>query len=448
MAEASKRGGSVWKGRRRRELVYVNDFGVGRDALRAGVQGSRYKEKGVEVPQDEAESCACWRRRVGGTRLAEGAPGVETATTGAFGCLILLVEACAVQTLGRSAKGAVPPGTITETSGLGFGRRRRDEGRGEETLRLRLAKNEKSANALRRYCRGPQRRLGAVATGAAAFGCPKDEEEDCMGTDVDSACEAEGEVGRLWGQVREITSFRGVALPHCTDQAAPIELHESANGHTRTSLRVRYFLVGFLFRARADRSLRALDALDILRTSIVNTLPFSARSSHSRVRMTRIAARHSPLVVLERLHALRCTAIANSTDIPDPFYRVFAALARRRYKHEGRSGLYIKTRVPKAVQEDYNTGKILLNTFLDHLEVKLGHSNDVERRHREYNKCAVRQVLHWQYYYPVEDHMLAEYYKFHSIGSFERLDGIIEFWIENLGQTVVKPRTDRGGGTK
>lgn len=118
---------------------------------------------------------------------------------------------------------------------------------------------------------------------------PKDEEEHCMGTDVESAGEAEGKVGRLWGQVREIASFRRAALPHRTDQAAPIELHESANGHkhtrqvgtvlwgnidvdvlvavncNRTSLRVRYFLVGFLFRflfrARADRSFRALDAL-------------------------------------------------------------------------------------------------------------------------------------------------------------------------------------------
>ncbi|KAJ7175478.1 hypothetical protein C8R46DRAFT_1030535 [Mycena filopes] len=141
-----------------------------------------------------------------------------------------------------------------------------------------------------------------------------------------------------------------------------------------------------------------------------------------------------------------------SPGIGNRFDCVLAALARRRYKREGEGGLYVTARVDEGIQDAYDAGKMSLDAFLDRLEVKVGHSQEVETRRCQYKKRAVKQVLVWHYHYPADRRMLAardsrvsgcttqhrEYYTFRSIGSFERLNGIIQFWLGELGQDVVK----------
>ncbi|KAJ7037642.1 hypothetical protein C8F04DRAFT_1256861 [Mycena alexandri] len=170
--------------------------------------------------------------------------------------------------------------------------------------------------------------------------------------------------------------------------------------------------------------------------------------------------------LLKRLCAFRRSLSASGSKTADPFNHILNALARRRYKREGRGGLYITGRVDEHIQIAYDAGQISLETYLDHLEVKVGHSYDVEMRRRQYKKCASQQVLIWHYYFAADRRMLAEhlihlaldaigaerairpcpgcktrhveYYKFRSIGSFERLDHIITLVLEYLGQSGVR----------
>ncbi|KAJ7018619.1 hypothetical protein C8F04DRAFT_1243132 [Mycena alexandri] len=174
----------------------------------------------------------------------------------------------------------------------------------------------------------------------------------------------------------------------------------------------------------------------------------------------------TPTSLLQRLRVLRRTSLADSSQLTDPFDRVLVALARRRYKREGKGGLYVKARVDEGIQVAYDAGQISLETYLDHLEVKMGHSYDVEIRRCQYKKCAKQQVLIWHYFFAADRRMLAErlvhlaldaigaergirpcpgcktrhveYYKFRSIGSFERLNRIITSVLEHLGQTELK----------
>ncbi|KAJ7702573.1 hypothetical protein B0H16DRAFT_1831905 [Mycena metata] len=172
---------------------------------------------------------------------------------------------------------------------------------------------------------------------------------------------------------------------------------------------------------------------------------------------------------LQRLRALRCTSVANSCNkMADDFNRILVALARRRYKREGWGSLYITSRVDKRIQNAYDAGQISLETYLDHLEVKVGHSYNVEKRRHQYKNCARQQVLIWHYHFAADRRILAErlihlaldaigaerairpcpgcktshveYYKFRSVGSFERLNHIITSVLKHLGQRGVRAR--------
>ncbi|KAJ7175666.1 hypothetical protein C8R46DRAFT_1030702 [Mycena filopes] len=95
-------------------------------------------------------------------------------------------------------------------------------------------------------------------------------------------------------------------------------------------------------------------------------------------------------------------------------------------------------------------------SFLDRLEVKVGHSQDVETRRSWYGTTitpADRRMLAERLIHLTLDVLGAkrtiracpgcttqhrEYYTFRSIGSFECLSGIIQFWLGELGQDVVK----------
>ncbi|KAJ7705863.1 hypothetical protein B0H16DRAFT_1747006 [Mycena metata] len=173
-----------------------------------------------------------------------------------------------------------------------------------------------------------------------------------------------------------------------------------------------------------------------------------------------------PASLLQRLRALRRTLIATSPDMPDRFARVHAVLARRAYKREGKGNLYVTARIDEKIHEDYKGQRIPLETFLDHLEVKLGHTKAMKARQRQYKKCAKKQHLIWHHYYRADRRMLGErmiqltldalgaqrvirrcpgcgiyhreYYSFRSIGSYERLHRIIVSCLEALGQKKIE----------
>ncbi|KAJ7702563.1 hypothetical protein B0H16DRAFT_1748217 [Mycena metata] len=155
-----------------------------------------------------------------------------------------------------------------------------------------------------------------------------------------------------------------------------------------------------------------------------------------------------------------------SPDVPDPFARVHAVLARHAYKREGKGKLYVTARIDGKIHQDYEAEQISLETLLDHLEVKLGHTKAMKARQRQYRKCAKKQHLIWHHYYRTDRRMLAErmiqltldalgaqrairtcpgcgvrhreYYSFRSIGSYERLHRIIVSCLEALGQKKIE----------
>ncbi|KAJ7772341.1 hypothetical protein B0H16DRAFT_1451420 [Mycena metata] len=233
---------------------------------------------------------------------------------------------------------------------------------------------------------------------------------------------------------------------------ALIDLYESANAYDCVRSRVASSTVVRKFPARFPSP---LDAAVPGRSILLS-------------RMARII-RPSPAPLLQRLRALRRTSIAKSPDVPDPFTRVHVVLARHAYKREGEGNLYVTARIDEKIQQDYEAERIPLETFLDQLEVKLGHTKAMKARQRQYKKCAKKQHLIWHHYYRADRRMLAErmiqltldalgaqrairacpgcgvrhreYYSFRSIGSYERLHRIIVSCLEALGQKKIEKIT-------
>ncbi|KAJ7182284.1 hypothetical protein C8R43DRAFT_940439 [Mycena crocata] len=141
------------------------------------------------------------------------------------------------------------------------------------------------------------------------------------------------------------------------------------------------------------------------------------------------------------------------------------ALLRHRFRREGRGLLYLNGRVDTDTRDQYHDGRISLDVLLDVLEVKIGHTNSIRRRRRQYRICEKGQVIIWHSFYVVRNRIIAEhlvhsslksigirpiirpcpgcrvrhreYYPFRAIGSFDRLDCILRAGCWVLGEGVV-----------
>ncbi|KAJ7432502.1 hypothetical protein B0H11DRAFT_1940520 [Mycena galericulata] len=178
-------------------------------------------------------------------------------------------------------------------------------------------------------------------------------------------------------------------------------------------------------------------------------------SSH-RVRRTAVPARRGRREILRLIRR-----------IDNPRLQRRALLATRRsFMREGPGLVYITSRVQYSILRAYHEDRIPLSEFLDALEVKVGHTRNMDRRQYTYRVCSTGLAIRWHVAFRARKRILSEalahlrlreigatpsvfpcpgcgvshreYVPFRSVGSFYALEHLVREAIKETGQRVVK----------
>ncbi|KAJ7029164.1 hypothetical protein C8F04DRAFT_1265221 [Mycena alexandri] len=103
------------------------------------------------------------------------------------------------------------------------------------------------------------------------------------------------------------------------------------------------------------------------------------------------AAPRARLIVL---HALRTHSLADIRRLRDPHAQALALLrGPNPYINDGDGFVYVHARVKTSTWNDFLAGNISWPTVLAELEIKAGHTNDLERRLGEYKSTNATRAL-------------------------------------------------------
>ncbi|KAJ7745066.1 hypothetical protein B0H16DRAFT_1726959 [Mycena metata] len=181
--------------------------------------------------------------------------------------------------------------------------------------------------------------------------------------------------------------------------------------------------------------------------------------------MTRYSRpRAAPRARLVVLHAVRTRSLTNIRRLRDPHAQALALLrAPNLYVHDGDGFVYVHARVKTSTWNDFSAGKISWSMVLAELEIKAGHTNDLDRRLGEYNVCTPEYTFFWTCAYRTTRRMLLErlvhlalrqlgaklgryrchgcgkrhreYYHFLRAGGFAGMERIIHSCLWKMGET-------------
>ncbi|KAJ7715346.1 hypothetical protein B0H16DRAFT_1742056 [Mycena metata] len=175
-----------------------------------------------------------------------------------------------------------------------------------------------------------------------------------------------------------------------------------------------------------------------------------------------LAAPRARLIVLQAPHT---HSLANIRRLRDPRAQALALLRDPNpYVNDGDGFVYIYARVKTSTWNDFLAGNISWSTVLAELEIKAGHTNDLERRVGEYNVCTPEYTFLWTCAYHTTRRMLLErlvhlalrklgaklrryrchgcgkrhreYYDFMRAGGFLGVERIIRSYLWKMGETV------------
>ncbi|KAJ7029172.1 hypothetical protein C8F04DRAFT_1265233 [Mycena alexandri] len=173
------------------------------------------------------------------------------------------------------------------------------------------------------------------------------------------------------------------------------------------------------------------------------------------------AAPRARLIVL---HALRTHSLADIRRLRDPHAQALALLrGPNPYINDGDGFVYVHARVKTSTWNDFLAGNISWPTVLAELEIKAGHTNDLERRLGEYKVCTPQYTFFWTCAYRTSRRMLLErlvhlalrqlgaklgryrchgcgkrhqeYYDFMRAGGFAGVERIIHSCLWKMGET-------------
>ncbi|KAJ7026008.1 hypothetical protein C8F04DRAFT_1268599 [Mycena alexandri] len=182
--------------------------------------------------------------------------------------------------------------------------------------------------------------------------------------------------------------------------------------------------------------------------------------------MTRCSRpRAAPRARLVVLHPVRTRSLANIRRLRNPGEQALALLAGPDpYKDDGEGFVYVHARVTTLTWNEFLAGRIPWSVVLAELEVKAGHTNDLERRVGEYNVCTPEYTFFWTCAYRTTRRMLLErlvhlalrqlgaklrryrchgcgkrhreYYDFMGAGGFLGVERIIRSCLWKMGETA------------
>ncbi|KAJ7022505.1 hypothetical protein C8F04DRAFT_1266788 [Mycena alexandri] len=133
------------------------------------------------------------------------------------------------------------------------------------------------------------------------------------------------------------------------------------------------------------------------------------------------------------------------------------------YVDDGPGFVYSHARVLTSVWNDFQQSRISRQMLLAKVEIKAGHTNNLERRLGEYDVCVPEYTLFWDCAYSTTRRMLLErlvhlalrqlgaklkryrchgcgkrhreYYDFVRAGGFAGVERIIRYWLRKMGET-------------
>ncbi|KAJ7738605.1 hypothetical protein B0H16DRAFT_237452 [Mycena metata] len=162
--------------------------------------------------------------------------------------------------------------------------------------------------------------------------------------------------------------------------------------------------------------------------------------------------------------APRIRSLSDIRRLRDPRAQASALLAGPDpYVNEGPGFVYSHARVLTSIWNDFQHNRISWRTLLAKVEIKAGHTNNLERRLGEYDVCTPEYIFLWDCAYFTTRRMLLErlvhlalrqlgaklkrhrchgcgkrhreYYDFVRAGGFAGMERIICFWLGKMGET-------------